>query len=146
MSAAKPQRERGLMALFTATPQLKPWEKNLAERAEKADARTIGHVLRMSIQSKVYEAKSHHYAGIAAMHRDDKVGREVADKAHNSAVLDIIELISAYLSCPSGRKATAADQRKMIRSGATAAAGSGVMGFWRDAEARWLKTLDGGAA
>ena len=146
MSAAKPERESGLMALFTATPQLKPWEKNLADRTEKADARTIGHILRMSIQAKVYAAKSHHYAGIAAMHRDDKDGREAADKAHSSAVLDVIELINAYLSCPSGRKLTATEQRKIIRSGATAAAGSGAMGFWRDAEARWLNMLNGGVA
>lgn len=146
MSAAKPQRESGLMALFTATPQLKPWEKNLADRAAKADARAIGHVLRMSIQSKVYAAKSHHYAGVAAMHRNDKAAKEAADKAHSSAVLDVIELINAYLSCPIGRKATATEQRKIIRSGATAAAGSKVMGFWRDAETRWLKKLNGGVA
>lgn len=131
-----------LFEMFTATPQLKPWEKNLADRAAKADARTIGHVLRMSIQSKVYAAKSHHYAGVAAMHRNDNAAKEAADKAHNSAVLDVIELIDAYMTHARAGKAATTEQRKIIRSGATAAAGSKVMGFWRDAESRWLKALE----
>lgn len=130
-----------LFDMFTATPQLKPWEKNLMDREVKSDAKKAEHILRMMIEAKALEARSKFYVGIAHSHAGSKDRADLALRDQNAAALDMIDLLDRFMAIPLTGKAGVAERRKMIREGVRAAGGSDVMGFWKDAEARWLKTL-----
>jgi len=149
MSAAKQERGQGLMALFTATPQLKAWEAGAARR----DARSAERQHRMQIFRCLLAAyhTSSAKGMLAANERmafgiDDPDAIRM-DAEHELAAVAMVQLLDQYMRLPISSKAERAERRKLLRKLASGVGGaSDALSMWRKLEPEWQQLLRGAAA
>lgn len=144
MSAAQQGGEQGLMALFTATPQLKAWEAGAACR----DARIAEREHRMQIYRRLLAAYHTSCAkGMLAVNERMAFGIDDPDAIrmdaeHELAAIAMVELLDQFMRLPHSTKNERTERQKLLRKLVGGVGGaSSALSMWRKLEPEWQRLL-----
>jgi hypothetical protein len=141
MSAAQ---NRGLLAMFTDTPQLKGWEAAAARRdARKVERERHGR-LRLQVLAAYHDALACSYLAMS-----ERLTFGVSDPdavrlkgQHELAATKLAGLFDDFMRLPASGKIEREERRKLMRKVAEGVGGSSCgLSTFRDREPRWLALL-----
>ena len=137
-------KSRGLMAMFTDTPQLKGWEATVARREARTIERERHAQLRRLLLAAYHDTCARNYL---AVNERMIFGIEDADAIrlagqHELAAVKMVGLFDDFMRLPISGKVEREDRRKLMRKVAEGICGAScALSTFRDREPRWLAML-----
>lgn len=146
MSAA---HNSGLMALLTATPQLKGWEASAARRDARKIERERHGRLRLQVLAAYHDSCAWHYRAVnerMTFGIDDADAIRFAGE-HELAAVKLVRLFDEFVRLPVSGKVERAERAKLMRKVAEGITGATcALSTFRDREPKWRSLLTGDGA